>query len=320
MEYRKLGRSPLEISEISLGCWAMGGDYWGPADDRESIATIEKALEGGINFFDTAELYGRGHSEEVLGKALKKYRDKVYISTKVWRTNMRKQDVKRACENSLKRLQTDYIDVYFIHYPSDDVPIEETMEAMQELKEEGKIRVIGLSNFSLEQMKEALRIARYEVIQPCYNLLWRFIEKDVLPFCRENEIGIVAYSPLAQGLLTGKFTKDWTFPEGDGRKRAPLFQPEWFSQCIDVAEALKPFAEKYGKTQAQVAINWINAQSGITSSIVGARRPEQIQENLGATGWRLSDEDIEVIDKISRKVTDRLPRFQSFFVNKVIEG
>lgn len=314
-----MGRSDISLSEISIGCWVMGGDYWGGADDKESVEAIIEAVENGVNFIDTAELYGNGRSEEVVGKALKGRRDKVMISSKVWKTNMHYHDVFKACEGSLKRLGTDHIDVYFIHYPNDEVDIEETMSAMLELKKQGKIREIGLSNFDRKQMEEALKIGRYEVIQPCYSLLWRFIEEDIVPFCLENEIGIVAYSPLAQGILTGKFTKDWKFREGDGRQNVPLFAKGRFEKCLKVAEELKPYAQRHGKTQGQVAINWVTSMPGITSAIVGARNAAQMKENLGAAGWRLSKEELEEIDKIGRQVTDHLPRFENFFSNRIIK-
>ena len=319
MEYRKMGKSEIKLSEISLGCWVMGGDYWGGAQDQESIDAIHEAIDSGVNFIDTAELYGWGKSEEIVGKALKGKRYGVRIASKVWKTNMRKADVIKAFEASLKRLQTDYMDIYFIHYPNDEIPLEETMEAMLLLKKQGKILEIGVSNFNKEQMKEALKLGRFEVMQPCYSLLWRFVEKDVLPFCVENEIGVVAYSPLAQGILTGKFNKDWTFKEGDGRKNVPLFANERFVDCLEVAEKLKPFAQKYNKTQGQIAINWVTSQPGITSAIVGARNIAQMKENSGASGFRLDRDELKAMDEFGREVTDKLPKFDNFFSNKIIE-
>ncbi len=314
-----MGRSNLKISEVSLGCWVMGGDYWGGAEDQESIKAIHKAVDMGINFFDTAELYGWGRSEEVLGKGLEGYRDKVNISSKVWRTNNSKSDLKKACEDSLKRLRTDYIDVYFIHYPSPDIPLEETMEGMLELKEEGKIKEIGVSNFTVEQMKQVMKVGRFEVVQPCYSLLWRFSEEDLVPFCIENEIGIVGYSPLAQGILTGKFNSDWEFKEGDNRKNSALFQPGTFDKALSIADKLKPFAEKYNKTQAQIAINWSNNQPGITSSIVGARNVRQAEENAEAGSFKLSKEDLKSITDLAKDFNNELPEYVSFFDTKVKE-
>ncbi len=319
MEYRELGQSGLTVSEVSLGCWVTGGDYWGGADDDQSIAAIRKAVDCGINFIDTAELYGRGHSEDIVGRAIADLRQDVLLSSKVWKTNMSKDMVPVACEGSLKRLDADCIDVYFIHYPSDEIPIGETMEAMGKLKKEGKIRAIGLSNFTVAQIREAMQFGTVDVIQPCYSLLWRGIEEDVLPFCSEQGIGVVAYSPLAQGLLTGKFKPGATFPAGDGRVRTPLFQPGTLERCLEVAEGLLPYGRKYGKTQGQVAINWLTGREGVTSAIVGARTASQAEENAGAGGWRLSGEDAAAIDRIGRAVTDTLPHYVSFFMNKVKE-
>lgn len=318
MEYRKMGRSDLRLSEISIGCWVMGGDYWGGAEDAESVGAILKALDRGVNFIDTAVIYGKGRSEEIVGRALKGRRHEALISTKLWKTDMRYADVFAACEASLKRLGTDYIDVYFIHYPNDEIPIEETMKALLELKKQGKIREIGLSNFDRSQMEEVLKIGRFEVIQPCYSLLWRFIEDEDLPFCIENEIGVVAYSPLAQGILTGKFSSATTFKEGDGRARVPLFQKEWYGKCLEAADALKKSAADHQKTQGQVAVNWVTSQPGITSAIVGARNAAQMEENAGAAGWRLEPGELAELDRAGRTVTDFLPKYENFFSTRII--
>lgn len=318
MDYRNLGKSGIKVSEIILGCWVMGGDYWGGAKDEESIGAIWEALSHGITTFDTAEIYGYGRSEEVLGKALEGHRKEVILSTKVFRNHMKKEDVIKSCEDSLKRLRTDYVDIYFIHYPCENVPIEETMEAMNSLKKQGKIRAIGLSNFDLSQMKEAITYGTVDVIQPCYSLLWRFIDDDIIPYCIENEIAIISYSSLAQGILTGKFTIDTKFSKDDGRSRAPLFQPEWFSKALEVVDGLRPYAKKYGKTLAQISINWLNHIPGITASIVGGRNARQVEENIGAAGWKMSEEDMKKIDMLSKKFTSQLPHFKNFFENTVI--
>jgi len=322
MEYRELGQSGVKISEIILGCWVMGGDYWGGAQDQESIEAVREALDNGIDTFDTAELYGDGRSEEVLGRALEGKRDKVVLSTKVFTHHMKKKDTIKACEDSLRRLRTDYTDIYFIHYPSpnDEVPVGETMDAMNTLKEQGKIRAIGLSNFSLEQTKEAARFGIIDVIQPCYSLVWRFIDDDIIPYCIENNIGIIPYSSLAQGILTGKFNRDTVFKDDDGRSHVPLFRHPWFEMALDVAEKVKPYADKYHKTLAQTSINWLNNAAGITASIVGGRNARQVKENIGAAGWMLSEEDMKRINQISRSFTDQLPHYKNFFDNTIIEG
>jgi len=314
MNQRVLGNSKIKVTEQILGCWAIGGSYWGGADDRESIATIKTAIENGITSLDTAYIYGNGHSERIVGEAIKGYdREKLTVITKLWKSEMSGDRIGKACEDSLKALDTDYIDVYFIHYPSDEVPIEETMTGMMKLKEEGKIRSIGVSNFSLEQLKEAMKFGKIDVIQPCYSLVWRFIDKEDLPFCMENNIGVISYCTLAQGILTGKFTEDKTFPEDDGRSRAPIFQPPYFKEALQVTEHVKKIAEKYGKTPSQIAINWAMHTKGITAAIVGARTVKQVKENLQASSFRISHEDYEYLDRVSKEFTDRLPRFRTFF-------
>jgi len=318
MEYRMLGKSGMKVSEIILGCWAMGGGYFGDAADRDSIEAVRASFELGVNTFDTAEVYGRGHSERVLGKALEGIdRDKYVISSKVFKHNMRHDLLIRACEQSLRNLKTDYLDIYFLHYPVDNVPIGESMEAMLELKERGLIRAIGLSNFSLEQQKEAMKYGPVDVIQPCYSLLWRYHDKDLLPFCIENGVGIVPYSPLAQGLLTGKYKKTDVFT--DGRSRAALFQPENYQRCLEVTEAVREVSARHGKTPAQGAINWLLMTPGITAPIVGARNAVQARENIGATGWRFTDEEYAEIDEASRKFTDSLPRYALFFSTETVK-
>lgn len=318
MEYRKLGRTDMTVSEISLGCWVTGGDYWGGAEDDESVRAIQRAVDLGINFIDTAEIYGNGHSEEVLGRALAGgRRQKVVLASKVWQANLKAPDVRRACEASLRRMKTDCIDLYYIHYPSNTgIPIEETMGALDALQKEGKIRAIGVSNFSVAQMEEALAVHRFDALQPCFSLFWRW-EEEAIAFCARHDIAVAAYSPLAQGLLTGKFTRDWKFPQGDGRARAALFQPGVFEQCLGAVDEIKPIAARYGKTLGQTALNWTTAQPGLTSAIVGARNAAQAEENVGAAGWRLADGDIAAIERIGREVTDHLPHFELFFNTNV---
>lgn len=319
---KELGKSGVRVSEQILGCWVIGGSYWGGAEDRDSIEAIKRAYEGGINTFDTAYIYGEGRSERILGEAVKTIpREKLTIITKLWKTEMEKDKVRAACEKSLKELGMDYIDVYFIHYPSDTgVPIGETMEEMMKLKTDGKIRSIGISNFNLEQMKEAREYGEIDVIQPCYSLVWREIDQDgVLDYCIENDIGVISYSTFAQGILTGKFDENTTFSSDDGRSRAPLFQDEYYSGALKVAEQLKPFARKYDRTIAQVAINWVMGKEGISAPIVGARNSHQVEENLKASGWSLSKEDWDEIDIFSKEYTYSLPKFKSFFDATIIE-
>ena len=314
MNQRFLGNSRIKVTEQILGCWAIGGSYWGGTDDRESIATIKAAIEGGISTLDTAYIYGNGHSERIVGEGIKGYdREKLILITKLWKSEMSQDRIEKACDDSLRAMGTDYADIYFIHYPSEDIPIEETMNGMMKLKEKGKIKSIGLSNFSLDQMKEAMRYGKIDVIQPCYSLVWRFLDHEELPFCIENNIGVITYCTLAQGILTGKFTKDKTFSEDDGRSKAPIFQQPYFEEALQVTEHVKKIALKYYKTPSQIAINWVINTRGITAPIVGARTVKQIEENLKASSFTLDPEDYEYLDRVSRKFTDTLPAFETFF-------
>jgi len=317
MNYRKLGKSDIKISEITLGCWAMGaGKEWGKSlEDRIYQETVMTAYEQGINFFDTAMGYGGGHSEEVLGKALKGIRDKVYISSKCSATGLTKEKARDSVELSLSRLGTDVIDVFFVHWPNPDVPVEETIEQLMKFKEEGKIRAIGVSNYTLEHIKRAVKAGVIDVLQPSYSLYWRQIEKDLLPFCLENNIGIISYSSIAQGLLTGKFTKDWKFEETDMRNgKIPLFKSPTFEMAIDATEKIRGIAQKYGKTPVQAAINWTVNKKGITSAIVGAKRPEQVLENVGATGWQLDERDREYIADITMEVAETVMDWDTMYL------
>ncbi|MCA9430258.1 MAG: aldo/keto reductase [Candidatus Omnitrophica bacterium] len=307
MQYRQLGRTDLEISRITFGCWAIGGWWWGTVDDSESIAAIRAAAEDGINFFDTADVYGGGRSETVLGKALEGI-DNVYVATKGgvqfdenWATDKSNDPgyLKKACEASLKRLNREVIDLYQIHWPDEGkTPIDVAIEGLQELKEEGKIRYFGLSNFGESDLEVALDTARYESVQPKYNLLHREIEEDILPFCEDNEIGVLAYSPLASGLLTGKFTEVWEFEEGDHRKDHPDFTGEAFKKNLAIVEVLKEYAEKRECTIAQLAIAWTLANPAVTSAICGAKKDMQVDELVEAIDFPLKPKEIEEINAI----------------------
>lgn len=321
MNYKKLGKSGVEVSELILGCWAMGGDYFGATEDESSLEALRVSYENGVNTFDTAEIYGSGRSERVVGEAARRIgREKVKIISKVFKPSMAHDKMVKACEDSLSRLGTDYLDVYFLHYPipEEEVSIQERMETMTELKKAGKIRAIGLSNFSLEEMKAAMKYGQVDVIQPCYSLLWRFIDRDILPFCLEHEIAVVPYSPLGQGILTGSMAKGHTFREGDSRKNTPLFAPENFERALQVTEKVKEVAAKYHKTPAQTAIRWVAQTPGMTAPIVGARNRKQAEDNFGAAGWELAEEDMRILDEASRRFTDTLPRYRTLF-DKTIE-
>ena len=307
MEYRKLGRTSIEVSEVSFGCWVTGGGAaWGAeSDDDESVAALRYALDNGLNLIDTAEGYGGGHSETVVARAIKGRREEAVISTKVSPGHMPKGDIEQACEESMNRLGVERIDIYFVHWPPVETPMGRVMEAMNRLREKGRIRAIGASNFSVAQMEEAAKYARVEVVQPCYSLFWRRPEEDgLVDYCVDNEVSIICYSPIAQGLLTGKFGPDLQLKKGDNRKRSALFQPGTYEKCMDALDRLRPIAERNGKTLAEVAINWLIHQKGVTSAIAGARNLKQITENLGGSGWKLSDEDLEKMTRISEPVRE----------------
>ncbi len=310
MQKRLLGRSKIEISAIIFGGWQAGKSGWTGVNDDETIAAHQAALESGITTFDTAEAYGEGYSERILAQALGDKRDQIVIATKVWAGNLKHEKVIEACERSLKNLGTDRIDLYQIHWPSGSfgsevVPIEETMGALNELKQSGKIRAIGVSNFSRSQIEEAAQYGRIDSLQPPYSLFWRQVEADAAPYCIDNKISIIAYSPLAQGLLTGKFKRGHKFEEGDNRGANKLFQGETFERAQNALDKLRPLADKYGVTLGQLSLAWLIAQP-MTSAIVGARNAEQATQNAVGGDIEIDEDDLDAIDSIGRSVTDRL--------------
>ncbi|HQE60844.1 MAG TPA: aldo/keto reductase [Candidatus Latescibacteria bacterium] len=315
MELRQLGKSDLKVTPVVFGAWAIGGWFWGGTDDAEAVTAIRAAVDEGINTIDTAPMYGFGHSEEVVGKALKGIRDKVIVATKCglrWnRTDgdfhfvaqdeqnrshqiykvLKPDSIIEECDLSLKRLNVDVIDLYQCHWPDTTTPIADTMGALMKLKEQGKIRAVGVSNFTPAMMRECLNAAPLASDQPKYSLLAREIEADVLPFCRENNIGVIVYSPLAQGLLTGKVTMDRQFAPGDLRVNTPWFQPQNRQRVLDALGRIRPIADAHRATLGQVAINWVINTPGVTSAIVGARNAAQVRENVHAAEFRLSEEE-----------------------------
>lgn len=311
MEKRTLGQSDILITPVLIGTWQAGKKMWVGIEDQETIKAIRAGFEAGITTVDTAEVYGDGHSEQIVGEALSDVRDQVIYATKVFANHLKYDQVIEACERSLKNLKTDYIDLYQIHWPSgsfnsEKVAIEETMKALNDLKTQGKIRAIGVSNFSRSQLEEAAQYGRIESLQPPYSLFWRQVEKDLMSYCQKQNISILAYSPLAQGLLTGKFGSNHQFAEGDHRSKNKLFaNKDHYQRVQNALEQLRPIAERYQCRLGQLAIAWLIAQPQ-TNAIVGVRNAEQAEQNADAGNLKITPEDLAEIDKIGRTVTDYL--------------
>lgn len=310
MELHPLGTSDIKITPIIMGTWQAGKSMWAGIDDTETTKAIRIAFQAGITTFDTAEEYGRGHSERIIGKALSDVRDQVVYATKVSPNHLKYDQIIDALHRSLKNLKTDYIDLYQIHWPSGSwgskyVPIEETMRAMNDLKEQGKIRAIGLSNFSLSQLEETATYAHIDSLQAPYSLFWRHVEKQTMPYCVNNSITILAYSPMAQGILTGKFGPNHLFPKGDHRSHNKLLLPENSQRVQPALAKLLTIAQKNGISLGQLALAWVIAQPN-TCAIAGARNGEQVLQNVQGSKFHLSAADLSKIDSIGRSVTDRL--------------
>jgi aryl-alcohol dehydrogenase-like predicted oxidoreductase len=324
MEYTRIPNLNEEISRVALGTWAIGGWMWGGTDEEQSIRTIHAALDKGINIVDTAPVYGFGRSEEIVGKALARdgKRRGVLLATKValewdaennsvWR-NSSPQRIQKEVEDSLRRLQTDSIDIYQIHWPDPQVPLAETAGAMQDLRRQGKIRAVGVSNFSPEQMQEFSRECPLNSCQPPYNIFERDIEKDILPYCKEHNIGLLTYGALCRGLLTGKMSPETTFEGDDLRKVDPKFQEPRFSQYLRAVEALQGLARKFDREVIHLAVRFI-LDKGVNIALWGGRRLEQMDALDQVFGWELSGEDMQEIDRIlAEAVTDPVgPEFMA---------
>ncbi len=306
MIYRKLGRTDISVSVVAMGCWSIVGDKtWGPQDEAESIATIEAALEAGINFFDTAEGYGNGYSESLLGKALSGVRDKVIIASKPLSSKATKPALKQACEQALQRLKTDYIDLYQIHWPNRDVPFEETCTGLNELHQEGKIRAAGISNFGVQDLADYLENCSCVSNQLPYNLLWRVIEAEVQPLCLQHDISILCYSPLAQALLTGKFSSAEQVPEGRARTRhfskeraqAAHGEEGQEDETFAALSRIRRIGEEAGHGMAELSLAWLIHRPGVATVLAGSRRPEQITQCAGAADIVLGEATVQSLDR-----------------------
>jgi aryl-alcohol dehydrogenase-like predicted oxidoreductase len=321
VEKRKLGETEFHITAIGLGTWAIGGEWqygWGPQNDAESVAAIRYAVDSGINWIDTAAVYGLGHAEQMVTRALKELgsRRRPYVFTKcslVWDAkgnvshSLKRDSIRRECENSLKRLETEVLDLYQVHWPAapgetanNPTPdLEEGWSAMAELQREGKVRYIGVSNFNVAQMERARRIAPISSLQPPYSMLMRDIEDEVLPYCRRYNIGVIAYSPMHSGLLTGSMTRERLakMASGDWRRNSPSFQEPAFSRALELVEVLREIGKRHGRTPAEVAVAWTLRRPEVSGAIVGARRPEQVDGFIGALEFRLGKDELEEIQR-----------------------
>ncbi len=309
MEYAELHDTGIELSRIGLGTWAIGGWMWGGSDIDESVRTVQSALDRGITLIDTAPIYGFGRSEEIVGQAVWEVRSRhdVVIATKAgleWgdggiRRNSSPERLRTELEDSLRRLRTEVIDLYQIHWPDASVPFETTAETLLRFREEGKIRAIGVSNFSPEQMAAFATAAPLHTDQPPYNLFERGIEDDVLPYCREHRVAVLAYGALCRGLLSGRMTRETSFEGDDLRKTDPKFQQPRYDRYLQAVADLDRFArESYDRGVIHLAVRWLLDQAGVTVALWGARRPEQLDAIEAIVGWNLDESAMEVIDRI----------------------
>jgi len=311
MEYRKLGSSSLEVSAICLGTWAFGGGkWWGKQEDKDSVETLDFAISEGLTAIDTAPVYGWGRSERVIGAFIKKkkIREKVVLATKLGLSrqgpqilpNLKKQRMVQELDESRQRLQTDYFDLYQVHWPDPDTPIGETAEVMHGFYQKGFIKAVGVSNYSVEQMQEFMKYCPLHSCQPQYSMFVRNIEDDIVPFCLDKKIAVITYAPLYSGILTGKFFFGGAkIPDDINRKmKKKDFEEPRFSINKKALIKLRKIASSYGRSLAQLVINWNFNQSGVISAIVGSRSVSQLEDNLGGVGWKISEEDLKTIEDI----------------------
>lgn len=311
METRPFGKTGMQITPIGFGAWAIGGGNWefawGPQDDEQSIAAIHRALDLGINWIDTAAVYGLGHSEEVVARALEGMAERPYVFTKcsmIWNDqrevshSLKRDSLRRELEASLRRLRTDAIDLYQIHWPNPEPDIEEGWATLAEFKREGKVRHIGVCNFNVEQMERISAIAPIETLQPPYSLVHPEAGREILPYAGEHGLGVIVYSPMASGLLTGAITRERVaaMPEDDWRKRSPEFQEPRLSRNLALVERLRAVGERHGRSPGEVAIAWTLHHPAVTAAIVGARSAAQVEGIIGAADLRLTDDEVREIE------------------------
>ena len=322
MKLKQLGNSDMQITPLGVGAWAMGGGgwkfAWGKQDDNESIAAIHAALDAGINWIDTAAVYGLGHSEQVVAQALKGRAKRPYVFTKcelVWNKrgeisgSLKRESIRNEIEASLKRLQVDVIDLYQIHWPDPPADIEEGWQTLADLKKEGKVRWIAVSNFDVEQMERARKIAPITSLQPPYSIVKPEVQNEILPYCAKNNIGVIVYSVMQSGLLTGTMTRERiaNFPKDDFRKALnPHFQEPALTRNLELAELLRDIGNRHGRTAGEVAIAWALRRPEVTGVIVGLRSAKQLSGVIGAMEFRLSSQEIEEIRQFMKSWQKKL--------------
>ncbi len=315
MEYRELGGTNIEVSVVALGCWSFAGDvYWGPQEDHDSIATVHAALDEGVNFFDTAESYGAGRSEFVLGKALKGHRNDAVIATKVSHGSGAPGEIEDACARSLQNLDTDYIDLYQIHWPFRDTPVESTLDVMEKLRREGKILTCGVCNFGARDLAELAQFADCATNQLPYSLLARAIEYEIQPHCVEHDIGIICYTPLAQGLLTGRYATADEVPTPraisrhfDGQRNGARHGEEGCeSEVFEALGKIAGMARGLEEPMAAVALAWVRQQAGVTALLTGARNPDELRENIRGADLHLDVGTTQALDEVTLEVKEKL--------------
>ena len=314
MHKKRLGNSDMELTAIGVGAWAMGGGGWkfgwGPQDDAQSVAAIHEALDHGVNWIDTAAVYGLGHSEEAVARALDGRSNRPYVFTKCERTwndqreirpSLKADSVRKECEDSLRRLRLDVIDLYQIHWPDPEADVEEGWTELARLQETGKLRWIGVSNFNVQQLERCRKIAPVTSLQPPYSAISPEAEEEILPYCQTHGIGVIVYSPMKSGLLTGKMTKQRVaaLPEDDFRRRAPAFQEPALTRNLELAELMKQIGARHGRSAGEVAIAWTLRHPAVTAAIVGMRSAEQARGVIGALEFRLSADEIREIEEFA---------------------
>jgi aryl-alcohol dehydrogenase-like predicted oxidoreductase len=307
----EIGGSECKATVFGQGTWVFGGNQWGGQDDEDCYATLKAAVDAGVTHIDTAQAYSGGRSEELIGHLLPDFRDKVFLATKTGLGDADK--VSEIVDRSLERLRTDHVDLMYIHWPRKGADMRPFMEGLEKEREKGKILGIGVSNFSVEQMEQVMEVGTIDAHQFCYNLVWRFPEREIMPFCREHSIAGVTYSSIAQGILTGKFGPKPEFREGDQRGGTVPFDPDIYPHVYAGVQEMKKIAEEVGRPLVHLAIRWLTVQPGISSVLVGARTPEQFRDNFAAMEGEISEDVFQRVTEISDGIMEHVPDVGNIF-------